>query len=169
MTDSGALFAVHHQRLLAYFRRAVGDHEMARDLAQEVFLRASRSRVPAAEAEARAWLFRVARNLALDHHRHRRRHPESPVPQDEAARPATQDVELAVNEALDLLPDVDRDVFLMREVAGLGYDEIAQVCDLTPDAVRSRLYRTRMQLREQLARPIAAWRTTATRRASLPT
>ena len=74
-----------------------------------------------------------------------------------------------MTQALAVLPDVDRDVFLMREVGGLNYDEIAEACDLTPDAVRSPLQRTRLQLREHLARPIAAWRTTASRRTGLPT
>ena len=71
---------------------------------------------------------------------------------------ATQDVSLAVNEALATLSDVDRDVFLFREVGGLGYEEIASVCDLTVDAVRSRIHRTRLQLRELLAGPIASHR-----------
>jgi len=56
------------------------------------------------------------------------------------------------------------DVFLMREVAGLGYQEIAAACDLSPDAVRSRIHRTRLQLRQQLATPIATFQTLATRR-----
>lgn len=52
----------------------------------------------------------------------------------------------------------------MREVAGLGYEEIATACELTPDAVRNRIHRTRLQLRAQLAAPIATLRTTATSR-----
>ena len=70
-----------------------------------------------------------------------------------AARPASQDTSAEVNEALASLADVDRDVFLMREVAGLGYDEIATACGLTPDAVRSRIHRARLQLRERLSTP----------------
>jgi RNA polymerase sigma-70 factor (ECF subfamily) len=63
-------------------------------------------------------------------------------------------VALVVNEAIGRLADLDRDVFLMREVAGLSYDEIAEACDVSVDAVRSRLHRTRLQLREWLAEPI---------------
>jgi RNA polymerase sigma-70 factor (ECF subfamily) len=74
-------------------------------------------------------------------------------------RPPSQEVEAAVNEALASLPHLDRDVFLMREMAGLGYDEIAHACELTPDAVRSRIHRTRLQLRARLATPIATRRT----------
>jgi RNA polymerase sigma-70 factor (ECF subfamily) len=162
MADTEALFAANHSRLFRYFCRAVGGAETARDLTQEVFLRVSRMPVRAeANGDLSGWVFRIARNLALDHHRARRRHPEPSALVDGAVRSPSQDVDLAVNEALASLPALDRDVFLMREVAGLGYEEIAAACDLTTDAVRSRIHRTRLQLRGQLAAPIATSRTTA--------
>jgi RNA polymerase sigma-70 factor (ECF subfamily) len=110
-----------------------------------------------------AWLFRIARNLALDHHRSRRRRPEPAELTDVTARSPSQDVGAAVNQALALLPDLDRDVFLMREVAGLGYEAIAAACELTPDGVRSRIHRTRLVLRDQLAAPLATSRTMSMR------
>lgn len=162
MADPAGLFAAHQHRVFRYLCRAVGHAETARDLTQEVFLRVSRSAAPT-NGDARPWLFRIARNLALDYHRSRTRHPESSSHVDEASRPASQDVSTAVNEALAALQPLDRDVFLMREVAGLGYAEIAAACDLTPDAVRSRIHRTRLQLRDRLAAPIATSRAMATR------
>ena len=165
MADPEGLFAAHSQGLFRYFCRAVGRADAARDLTQEVFLRVARARIPSTEnGDLSSWVFRIARNLALDYHRHHKRHKE-PLPLvDEAARPPSQDVSLAVNEALASVPPLDRDVFLMREVAGLGYEQIAGACDLTVDAVRSRIHRTRLQLRDQLAAPIATSRTVATRR-----
>jgi RNA polymerase sigma-70 factor (ECF subfamily) len=162
MADPEGLFAANYQRLFKYFCRAVGRAEAARDLTQEVFLRVSRSPIPAAaDGDLRAWLFRIARNLALDYHRKCLRHPEPAVLVGEPTRSPSQDVNLAVNEALASLAQLDRDVFLMREVAGLGYEEIAAACELTTDAVRSRIHRTRLQLRAQLAAPIATSRMTA--------
>ena len=158
--DPEGLFVANQPRLLRYFLRAVGQIETARDLTQDVFLRVSRAAVPQVpDGEVRAWLFRIARNLALDHHRRHQHQPVAATPQLEAARPPSQEVDAAVNEALASLPDLDRDVFLLREMAGLGYDEIARACELTPDAVRSRIHRTRLQLRARLARPIATRRT----------
>lgn len=158
--DTAALFAAHQRRLFKYFCRAVGETETARDLTQDVFVRVSRTTIPvASDGEVRAWLFKIARNLAIDHHREHLRRPASSELMDEAARSPSQDVDLAVNEALATLEDLDRDVFLMREVAGLGYEEIERACGLTPDAVRSRIHRTRLQLREDLASPIATRRT----------
>jgi len=165
MADPERLFAAHHQGLFRYFCRAVGRAEPARDLTQEVFLRVSRTRIPAAgEGDLRAWLFRIARNLVLDYHRSRQRHQDPLTLVDAATRSASQDISAAVNQALASLPPLDRDVFLMREVAGLGYQEIAGACELTADAVRSRIHRTRLQLRELLAAPIATSRTLATTR-----
>ena len=57
---------------------------------------------------------------------------------------------MAVREALAALPEVDRDVFLLRETVGLSYEEIAAACDLTANAVGSRLHRARLALREAL-------------------
>src|SRR6266516_4326062 len=65
--DAGALFAADHHRLFKYFCRAVGQTETARDLTQDVFLRVSRTAIPAAaDGELKAWLFQIARNLVLD-------------------------------------------------------------------------------------------------------
>jgi RNA polymerase sigma-70 factor (ECF subfamily) len=163
--DPEALFVANQGRLFRYFRRAVGHDEAARDLTQDVFVRITRTTIPAApDGEVRAWLFRIARNLALDHHRQRTRRPEPTAMVDEGSHAATQDVDLAVNQALEALPDLDRDVFLMREVAGLGYDEISRACGVTPDGVRSRIHRARLALRASLAAPIASRRTTPMRR-----
>ena len=159
MTSAEVLFAEHRQKLFLYFCRAVGHPETAHDLTQDVFLRVTRSGPPAVQnGDLRPWLFRIARNLALDHHRRLERHPdERPSGQSDApelvgapARSPRQETTLAVNEALAALDELDRDVFLMREAGGLTYDEIAKVCDLTADAVRSRIHRTRLRLREHL-------------------
>jgi RNA polymerase sigma factor (sigma-70 family) len=132
--DPEALFIANRHRVFRYFLRAVGQSDTAHDLTQDVFLRVSRAVVPsAADGEIRAWLFRIARNLALDHHRKRVRQPDPVALVERDARSPSQDVELAVNEALAALADLDRDVFLMREVAGLGYEEIGRACGLTPE------------------------------------
>lgn len=157
MADAEALFATHQAGLLRYLSRAVGHGDTARDLTQDVFVRVVRADVlPGADTERRAWLFRIARNIAIDHQRkqHVRGPGTSTAP--EPSRAASQDTTLEVTDALGQLDPLDRDVFLMREVAGLSYAEIAAACDVTPDAVRSRIHRARLQLREYLSRQIAA-------------
>ena len=162
--DAEALYNANQRRLFRYFCRVVGHAETARDLTQDVFVRVSRSVIPAGpEAALRGWLFQIARNLALDHHRSGQRRPFAEPLTDTASRPASQDTSVQVNEALASLTAIERDVFLMREVAGLGYVEIATACGLTPDAVRSRIHRARLQLRDRLSSQIAERRATPMR------
>jgi RNA polymerase sigma-70 factor, ECF subfamily len=164
VTTVESLFAEHRERLFLYFCRAVGQ-ETAQDLTQDVFVRVSRAALPGdgTGGDLRPWLFRIARNLALDHHRRRVRHAEDLVEVPERARAASQDTNLALHEALATLADLDRDVFLLREAAGLSYDEIARACDLTVEAVRSRIHRARLQLRSALTAPIEETRRTPLR------
>ncbi len=160
VTTAESLFTKYHDRLLRYVSRAAGEREAARDLTQEVFLRVSRAAIPTAPAHQLAgWLFKIARNVVLDHHRQRQRRPETnlgSVP--ETTKDAQQEMALALKQALATLPDLDRDVFLLREVSGLSREEIATACELTPDAVRSRIHRARLELRAVLAAPITALR-----------
>ncbi len=155
MADAEALFAEHQRGVIRYLTRLVGHADTARDLTQEVFLRVLRADVPRAGTEQlRGWVFRIARNLALNHLRDRGRRPDpAPLPET-SAQPARQELSMAVREALARLADLDRDVFLLREAAGLSYDEIGCACELTTDAVRARLHRARIQLREELSRPL---------------
>jgi RNA polymerase sigma-70 factor (ECF subfamily) len=165
VTDAATLFALYHDRLRRYLGRASGETEVARDLAQEVFLRVSRVVVPVApENQLAGWLFRIARNVALDHHRQRNRRPEEALGTFDQTKGASQETTTALNQALSMLPELDRDVFLMREMSGLSYDEIATACELTPDAVRSRIHRARVQLREILSASLSPLRTTRIRR-----
>ena len=150
VADLESLVAAHRQGVFRYLSRIVGQAETARDLTQEVFLRASRAGMPETdEGGQRAWIFRIARNLALNHLRDGRRRPDA-VELVDRGRPATQELQTAIRQALAALPDIDRDIVLMRDSVGLSYDEIAAACDLTAHAVRSRLHRARMALRESL-------------------
>jgi RNA polymerase sigma-70 factor (ECF subfamily) len=154
LADAEFLFAEHQQGVFRYLCRIVGRTEDARDLTQEVFLRVSRAPVPEADpAGRRAWVFKIARNLALNHLRDTR-HLAHAVEHVESAEPAVQELGTAIHQALSGLADLDRDVFLLREIAGLSYEEIAGACELTIEAVRARLKRARQQLREALAGPI---------------
>jgi RNA polymerase sigma-70 factor (ECF subfamily) len=158
LADTAAIFAEHRDGIFRYLTRIVGHADVAGDLTQEVFLRVTRAGSPPAEvAERRAWIFTIARNLALNHQRDRSRLPPMADVVD-VPRAATQEVVVSVRSALAALPDLDRQVFLLREAGGLSYDEIAAVEKISPDAVRSRLHRARQQLREHLGAPLDAQR-----------
>ena len=154
MTENAQLFDAHRAGLFRYLTRIVGQPDTARDLTQEVFLRVSRTSVPAGSIDGqRAWVFRIARNLALNHLRDQQRQPSTTALVD-VGRTGTQELSVAVQQALASLTELDRDVFLLKESAGLDYAEIATACEITPDAVRSRLHRARQQLRAILGSSI---------------
>lgn len=158
MADTEVLFALHRQGVFRYLCRVLGRPDTAQDLTQEVFLRVTRARVPDADPSGhRAWVFKIARNLVLNHMRDGARRGQT-VELVDAPAPATQELTVALQQALAALSDVDRDVFLLRESAGLSYDEIAAACDLSVEAVRGRLRRARLELRESLDGEIRAAR-----------
>lgn len=157
MPDVAVLYSDHQAAVFRYLCRTVGQAEAARDLTQEVFLRVARAHVPNADAAGlRAWVFTIARNLALNHRRDGRVREIGIAPPSHS--PAIQELSVAVQQALDALQDLDRDVFLLRETGGLSYPEIAEACGLSVEAVRARLKRARIELREALDGPVRVHR-----------
>ena len=121
---------------------------------QEVFVRVVRG-LEAYRSDGRdvAWLFTIARRLLIDRQRSRRRQPAETcdVSVAEPKSDPSQELTVAIAQALADVPDADREAFLLREVGGLSYQEIAVACDSTVDSVRSRIYRARMRLRAVLS------------------
>ena len=128
--------------------------ELAEDLTQEVFLRAFRSATGDPGLNERAWLFRTARNILLNFKRDEGRQPFQ-VPEAEGpALVGDPDAVIDLGIALLSLDEEERDIFLMRELGGLGYEDIATIFHVTQDSIRSRIYRARMALREALTEEV---------------
>ena len=159
------------QPIVGRFCRQLGDRQEAEDLAQDVFLRLYRARgryTP--RAKFSTWLFHVARNVARNAVRTRRRHPCRPLsrlssgePDDaftrrylpdrgEAPSRPLERAELAVvvRGALAALADRQR-AALELQFQDRTYREIAHRLALTPEATKSLLYRARQQLKVTLA------------------
>ncbi len=152
--DVETLFARYREAVFRFLRRQVQDPALAEDLTQDTFVRALGADYRA-DGRERGWIFQIARNLARDHARAGLRRPSSVALDERMGAMPDHVLGLAIESALAQLADDDREVFLLRETAGLGYAEIAAVSGLTPDAVRSRLHRVRLALRAALlpARP----------------
>jgi len=152
--DWGEVYRTTFQELVRFLHRKVWDAERARDLAQEVFVRA----LTHDPDQPRAWLFKVAMNLARDEARtvlRRKRHlallkseveveQGVPTPEEEVL---SQERWAQVRRALDAVSDRDREVLLLWD-AGLNYQEIAVVMELSPGAVGTTLARARRRLVE---------------------
>jgi RNA polymerase sigma-70 factor (ECF subfamily) len=98
------LYEQHRSSLVGYLYRLLGQRELAEDLSQETFLRAwQRWNRPAPPEEARAWLYRVATNLAYDELRRRRRRPGERLPADELLESDTARSQLQQVDDRDLV------------------------------------------------------------------
>lgn len=145
-TDYDALFRDVYPSLFRYLHRLTGDNDSAEDIAQESFVRLLGRSLP--ENEARLWLFTVATNLFRDGARTSRRRERllTATPWKPSALPAPdesleRDRKVAsVRRALELLPERDRQMLLMRE-EGFRYDEIARVAAVAPGSVGTLLAR----------------------------
>jgi RNA polymerase sigma-70 factor (ECF subfamily) len=150
-TNAADLFERHHLTTLMYFKRATGRSDTAEDLAQELFLTIVRA-LPGYKPMGRekGWVFRIAQTVLAKHFRPNRPEEVGIEAAEDVAYASLQVLGIGLAEALQLLPAASRVVFLLREVSGLTYAEIADATGATEDAVRARLFRTRIQLRSRL-------------------
>ncbi len=150
-----AVIATHGQPIERHLRRRVGDHGLAEDLTQEVFLRAWRHAPPdLPEPRLRAWLYRVATNVAIDALRSRRPHDDSLL-LDSLGTTATaaledHDERLAIEAALAQLHPRER-ALVTLQFAGYGPTDAARLLETTPEAARKRLTRARERFRRAYA------------------
>lgn len=144
-----ALYQRHGGRVYRFLRAQTGSDERAKDCLQETFLRLYHAldRYDPARPFA-PWLLGIARNVAQDMLRKEQVRatdplpPEVPAPADAPVTAAVErrEVSSLVREAVDKLPEREREVFLLRQVEGLTFDEVA---DALGCSVRTAKYRMR--------------------------
>lgn len=135
---------------------ALGDHALAEDVVQETFARAQRAiRTLKEDGKLAGFLTGIARNIAMDTLRKRGR--ERPLEFDGPAAPGTPEADAVRAElrerlrvAVARLESDQRELFLLKYQAGLGYAEIARTLNTTPEAVSQKLWRIRKKLQQEL-------------------
>jgi RNA polymerase sigma-70 factor (ECF subfamily) len=160
----------YQNRLVAVLEHLIGHRELAEDLAQDVFLRVYRSRKTyKATAKFSTWLFTIANNVALNARRSASRRKEVTLDpgnsQDSGAQglagmvsvssgqiPARQldkaEMRDIVRAAVSSLSDRQRMAVLLNKFEDMSYADIAQVMNMSPQAIKSLLCRARTNLRE---------------------
>lgn len=159
--DFERLYAGHRADVFRAALRELGNVHDAEDVTQAAFIDAYRAVLRGSRPEApRAWLLAIAENVRRRRFRTALRRPREEPLAAEAASAAepTYEQANALRSALAALPPQQRDVFLLREIAGLSYDEIAEDVGSTVGAVQMLLFRARRTLRTELEPPPVARR-----------
>jgi RNA polymerase sigma-70 factor, ECF subfamily len=160
--DTEALYREHHAAVARLCRALLRDRAEAEDATQQVFLAAHRALLNgSAPREPLAWLLAVARHECYARFRQR---AATPVPTGDVPDGSTPDASAHVLRAGELatvweevgqMPRAQREAFLLREIRGLSYGQLAEELSLSTPSVRSLLLRARARLRHRL-RDVAA-------------
>ena len=161
----------YQTRLLNFIYRTIGDREKSEDLVQEVFIRVYRHlhRFDRSKKFS-TWAYTIASNLAKNELRNRSRNPlvlmqavqknwqddDRPLQfEDATSRPddmyRKRHLREIVEESVAKLPEHHRHVFVLRELEGRSYEEIAEITDCNLGTVKSRLNRARSSFAEIIA------------------
>ena len=159
----------HNQRLYRLARSILVDDSEAEDVLQEAYMRAFSSISGfRGDAALATWLSRIVINEALARLRKKRRFSTVPPPQPgkltaeliafpHTVSPDNPERQMAQRQILELiekatdgLPENFRSVFMARAIEGLSVEETADLLDIKPETVKTRLFRARKLLREKL-------------------
>lgn len=161
----GQLIDRHASAIVNLAYRMVGNQAEAEDLAQEAFLAAFKA-LPTFRADAKfsTWLYRIASNKCkdwlrvkrpgqgqydvdaddqLDHHVSEDRTPEDLLSQQQVAK--------ELNQAIQRLPPLYREAFVLKHIEGLSYEEMEDILGVGGDTLKMRVYKGRVQLSRELA------------------
>jgi RNA polymerase sigma-70 factor (ECF subfamily) len=173
LSRDGAAFRTimerHNRRLYRIARAVLRDDSEAEDTVQESYVRAfANLGTFRGDSSLSTWLGRIALNEALG--RLRRRRPAVPIDTMEVLRTPAQIIQFPnamtaedpertmaqreilrlVERATEALPEIFRTVFVTRVIEGMSVQETAELLDIEPETVKTRLHRARHLLRDQL-------------------
>lgn len=157
-----ALYEAHVERVYRHVRYRIADPNLAEDITSQVFLRAwqaiHRYR-PIAGRPFLAWLFTIANNLIVDHHRRARRELpgiDGDRRDDRAADPEaaalSADLHGEIRAAIGRLKPEHQLIVSLRLIEDMDYEDIARILKKKPGALRVTLFRALSALRADLAR-----------------
>lgn len=155
------LLARHQAQIYRFGLQMCRDREDARDVLQDTMLAMARSvRDFRGASSLSTWLYTIARSFCIKKRRVGKHEPDAHAPVDErlhddARAPdesvAASEIGTALEHAIRALDTDQREVLLLRDVEGLTAPEVAEVLGISTQAVKSRLHRARLAVREQIA------------------
>ncbi|MEM9920516.1 MAG: RNA polymerase sigma factor [Bacteroidota bacterium] len=150
-----ALFEEQAEHLRNFLYYKCGNLELAADLMQEAFLRLWRDCHKVPIDKARAFLFRIANNLFLDHARHQQvvqkfKSQHFPVGTNESPefQYETEEFRQQLEAYINALPETAREVFLLSRIEKMTYKEIAERLEVSVKTVEKRMSKALAELRK---------------------
>lgn len=149
-----SLFDLYANDIYRYARFTLQDHAEAKDVVQEVFLRAFRQWDRFRhESSYKTWLLSITRNYMYDVLRKRKtqsNYLDAYTPPYHSDPTTTTDDLIVLEQSLAKLKDAYRHVIVLRHVEGLSVHEVAQILDWSEGKVRTTLHRALKQLRSEM-------------------
>lgn len=160
-----SLLARHEQKIYRFGLRMCGNEDDARDVLQETLLTAFKNLGSfRGDSQLSTWLYQVARSFCIKQRRRREGEPAhleslegtevKAIPTDATsldAKAHAREVGQLIQAAMNTLPEEHREALVLRDVEGLSAEEAADVVGIEVGALKSRLHRARMQLKQRLA------------------
>jgi RNA polymerase sigma-70 factor (ECF subfamily) len=154
------LYLNHYQSIYRYLYFRAGDQKTAEDLTSEVFLKMIQAlpHYRVQNVPFQAWLFQIARNLAIDYHRKHASHPVIEMQEDLKdglqSIDETLDIKLtheSLNQAFEKLTDDQRDVILLRFIEGMSLAQVGKTLHKSEDSIKGLQHRALILLRIELS------------------
>ncbi|MGN8125337.1 sigma-70 family RNA polymerase sigma factor [Pseudomonas sp. 22082] len=149
-----SLYQAHHSWLIGWLRRKLGCPDSAADLAQDTFIRVLTAREPPVIIEPRAFLTTLAKRVLFNHYRRQdlerayldtlAQMPEMVAPSEEEKAIILQTL-MELDQLLDGLPRVVKRAFLLAQVDGLTYPQIAAELGISVATVKRHLNKAAMR------------------------
>ncbi len=146
--------------------RILGNADTAMDATQEAFIRAFQGLSRYRGGSFKGWILRITTNCSYDQLRYKQRRPSTPIDdlveddehssillaeeEEPEAYAERQELGMAIQRALGVLPSDQRAVLVLSDIHGLSYNEISEVMQISVGTVKSRLSRARGKLRDYL-------------------
>ncbi|MBT4775809.1 MAG: RNA polymerase sigma factor [Crocinitomicaceae bacterium] len=138
-------------RLFRYVVKCLRSSEDANDIVQEAYekLWTNRKKVPL--TKAKSWLFTTAHNMIINHTRKRKALlMEDQKCIEPSVNEHSYELRDLITQALESLPDVQRQIILLRDLEGYNYKEIGEILQLNESQVKVYLFRGRQKIRHKL-------------------
>lgn len=147
------LYEDYADRLFVFCNRMMKDRDQAKDALQNALVKIyERAKLYQDGSNAKAWIYRLTRNVCIDMLRADKNHEEIDETQLPAMEPRARDVALqeALTSEIEALPEIYREAVVLRDVQGHSYKEIAEIVEAPLSTVKFRIFKARDILRDRL-------------------